>query len=384
MIESINNNLLFISIVFIIVIYAIIQAKRSREEKKAKMKVWRDKQEKERKELEKLRQLKEEEDKILYIDVNVICDDGIERKYSESMYGIIIEVVKQAYNKESIKNDFGINSYDVGINTKESFVFGNEKGDKTPLGRMSIEKWFDSKGRYLKSPQEIIKLNTEYHKKKGEYDKRYSLLNRRKISMTPYEEKEIKVINGIYFYRDWYLGYSHDIFLFNGILNGEKYINGYTTTKSVKNQTYTASKNNQDYVKSLIKYIKDEMNKTGQAWPISSYRLLFCKISFKDSENNSYVGQELRIQPGYKDDDKEIVELDSQIYTDSLCSQNSNGDLILITNGPSSKEDIQDLNHGNTEWYNWNDMVDILNKAKRINFQDLDDNLKSDFTYLDY
>lgn len=126
------------------------------------------------------------------------------------------------------------------------------------------------------------------------------------------------------------------------------------------------------------------MNKTGEAWPISFYMLLFCKISFKDSENNSYVGQELRIQPGYKDDDKEIVEFDSQIYTDSLCSQNSNGDLILITNGPYSKEDIQDLNHGNTEWYNWNDMVDILNKAKRINFQDLDDNLKSDFTYLDY
>lgn len=317
-------------------------------------------------------------------------------KLEKDLEGLISESINYAY-KEKIKEIFGIRSYNIGY--YEPSEYGSNKV-KTKISSIEEIRWTDANGNLLKDSVYMCQLLN-----KKLYSEHRKIRNKIKVNISQefimrppsgYEKKSIFIINGVYFSQDdcsWvkssiqgltqYTRYRFaEPTLFNGKINGIEYVDGYPDIEI--NDISTTTVNHQDYVKSLIKYIKDEMNKTGQAWPISYFKLLFCKISFKDSENNTYVGQELRIQPGYKDDDKEIVELDSQIYTDSLCSQNSNGDLILITNGPSPKEDIQDLNHGNTEWYNWNDMIGILNKAKRINLQDLDDNLKSDFTYLDY
>jgi hypothetical protein len=128
-------------------------------------------------------------------------------------------------------------------------------------------------------------------------------------------------------------------------------------------------------------FIREEMKRFYNPYDSSYYMLFFCKISFEDEDGNSYTGQELRIQSGCKDEDGDFEEDEGMIYTDQICSQNSKGDFFFITNHPTV-ENIEELNHGNSDLYDWNSLIEILNNSKKIYYNSLDEDLKFNFSYI--
>ena len=171
----------------------------------------------------KLRKLKDEEDLELNVEESVLCDDGVERKYSKSMYGIIKESSTVSTEK------FGRSSYDLG-KSKTPTVFANVRGKRWDeyedrvLSFISIEKWFSEKGQFLNSA-EILNLYKLSNQKQIEYRNRYSdILSRR--GFTPNDRMaKIFIINDIYFIETLFLGFK----LFDGILNDIQYKQGMPT-----------------------------------------------------------------------------------------------------------------------------------------------------------
>ena len=134
-------------------------------------------------------------------------------------------------------------------------------------------------------------------------------------------------------------------------------------------------------MKNWESFIKKEMERFYTAYDSAHYMLFFCKISFEDVEGNSYVGQELRIQSGCIDEDGDFEEDEGMIYTDKICSLGLKGDLFFITNHPTV-ENIEELNHGNSDLYDWDGLIDVLKNSKTIDYNSLDEDLKFDFSYI--
>ena len=106
-----------------------------------------------------------------------------------------------------------------------------------------------------------------------------------------------------------------------------------------------------------------------------------CSLTLLSCSFKAFTGQELRIQSGCKDEDGDFEEDEGVIYIDQICSQNSKGDLFFITNHPTV-ENIEELSHGNSDLYDWNSLIDILNNSKKIDYNSLDEDLKFNFSYV--
>lgn len=178
----------------------------------------------------KLKKLKENEDIKLSFEKSVMCDDGVERKYSESMYGIIEEKILEAYGRKQIMIKFGYTNYDVGMQKRDDYIsaeqYFNPKKKRKPvivevpieIALVSRKKWFSKSGKILNSKQ-ILDHSKNYTKKKWDYNDKYSTVLRRRGTPSPIEFASIYIINDIYFKNKVSDFYYSNLELFNGQLN---------------------------------------------------------------------------------------------------------------------------------------------------------------------
>ena len=249
---SILEIIIYILIPVVIVRWVMLYIKKRKDEK---MK-WRQtklrliKEEKERqKDRKKLKKLKEVEDNELNAELSVLCEDGIKRKYSKSMYGIIKDKIKDCSSvkydfrdeesKEKLIKVFGISSYDLGKSTQSSaHLTGSynpkymvyHKFEQRGLVYISKENWFSEKGKFL-NPTEVLKLRKEERNRRYQYNKKYSALlpksnfkcNPALDSATTYRDiyASLFIINDVYFIET-----DMPIKLFQGKINGVQYSNG--------------------------------------------------------------------------------------------------------------------------------------------------------------
>lgn len=165
-------------------------------------------------------------------------------KLEKALEGLDSEVIKSA-NEREIKEMFGIRSYDVGYYEPTEY----ELAAKTKIVSMEELRWTDANGNLLKDSVYMCQLLTK--KLYTEHRKRKINISQKFIMEPPsgYEEKSIFIINGVYFSQDdcsWgklsILGstqYTRHRFaepiLFNGKINGIKYIDGYPETRNHTN-----------------------------------------------------------------------------------------------------------------------------------------------------
>ena len=167
----------------------------------------------------KLRKLKDEEDLELNVEESVLCEDGVERIYRNSMYGKIYNFTEGFFPKTDNPK-----SYDLGNSEiKGIAAYGKLKfTQKLKLGSIIRQKWFSQKGKFLNS-SEILKLRRLSDRKEKDYYQRYrDLLPRYNISYGP--SANIYIINELYFIK--YCDRTPSFQLFNGRLDSLQYKNG--------------------------------------------------------------------------------------------------------------------------------------------------------------
>ncbi len=213
-------GILILTLIVIVLIVLYIKRRKEVKEFKEEQQLFiKKREEKER----KSRKLKDEEDLELNVEESVLCDDGVERKYSKSMYGIIKERISSSSEK------FRRSSYDLG-KSKTPTVYANMGGERWDeyedrvLLFISTEKWFSEKGHFLNSA-EILNLYYLAKKKQNEYRKRYSDILPRRTSTPNDRTAAIFIINDIYFIETLFLGFK----LFDGKLNDIQYKQGMST-----------------------------------------------------------------------------------------------------------------------------------------------------------
>lgn len=166
-------------------------------------------------------------------------------KLEKALEGLISERIKYAY-KEEIKEIFGIRSYNIGY--YEPSEYGSNKV-KTKILSMEELRWTDANGNLLKDSVYMCQLLNE---------KLYTKHRERKVNISQefimrppsgFEKKSIFIINGVYFSQDdcsWGKSSIHGLtqytryrfaepILFNGKINGIKYIDGYPETRNHTN-----------------------------------------------------------------------------------------------------------------------------------------------------
>ena len=244
---SIIEIIIYILIPILIIFYIKKRKDENRKWQQTKLRLIKEEKERQKereKARKKLKKLKEVEDYELNAEESVLCEDGINRKYSKSMYGIIKDKIKDC---SSVKYDFkddeskeklfkvlGISSYDLGKSTFQTlYLTGPPKFEQRGLVYISKENWFSEKGKFL-NPTEVLKLRKEERNRRYQYNKKYSaLLPKSNFSKkfwfnpalegTTYSDiaASLFIINDVYFIET-----DMPIKLFQGKINGVQYVDG--------------------------------------------------------------------------------------------------------------------------------------------------------------
>lgn len=226
-------------------------------------------------ELEKLaqeaeaRKVKELEKYLMSFDTNIICEDGVERRYSATAYGLINDKISQTTfkkkfigfgterNKVSAELEFVKKNPNIEF-TKTVNIDNNGKNylssdDHTEVV-LNVEFWFSKSGKFLLSSeiidvQNIRKFEHTFHMKKNQNYKNYfkakelsSNENKSKRffnkSFTKIKSFSIYKINNIYFTKnnklkcyDFCPLTDEGLELFNGKINGVVYKDGISDSK---------------------------------------------------------------------------------------------------------------------------------------------------------
>jgi len=253
---SIIEIIIYILIPILIIFYIKKRKDENRKWQQTKLRLIKEEKERQKereKSRKKLKKLKEVEDYELNAEESVLCEDGMKRKYSKSMYGIIKDKIKDCSSvkydfkdeesKEKLIKVFGISSYDLGKSTFQStYLTGSHnpknmvfhKFEQRGLVYISKENWFSEKGKFLNST-EILKLRKEERDRRYRYNKKYSSLlpktnfskkfkfNTALDSFPRYQDTaaSLFIINNVYFIET-----DAPIKLFQGKINGVQYVDG--------------------------------------------------------------------------------------------------------------------------------------------------------------
>ena len=215
-----------IILILIILIFLYVKKRNELKEANEKQQLFiKKREEKER----KLRKLKDEEDLELNVEESVLCEDGVERIYRNSMYGLIIE--------STMLNDIP-KSYDLGNSEIKAISAGMALGipkfskskitQKLNLSLIFRQKCFSQKGKFLNS-SEILKLRRLKDRKEANYYRKYRDLLPR-IHPAP-QCATIYIINEFYFIN--YFDRTPSFQLFNGRLDNLQYKNGIKKGKDI-------------------------------------------------------------------------------------------------------------------------------------------------------
>ena len=225
-------------------------------------------------EARKVNAVKEKTDKelekyLMSFDTNILCEDGVERRYSATAYGLINDKISQTTfkkkfigfgterNKVSAELEFVKKNPNIEF-TKTVNIDYNGKNylssdDYTEVV-LNVEFWFSKSGKYLLSSeiinvQNIRKFEHTFHMKKNQNYKNYfkakelsSNENKSKRffnkSFTKIKSFSIYKINNIYFTKnnklkcyDFCPLTDEGLELFNGKINGVVYKDGISDSK---------------------------------------------------------------------------------------------------------------------------------------------------------
>ena len=175
---------------------------------------------------------------LMSFDTNIICEDGVERKYSGNMYGIIEEVIVES---SSIPIAVIFNNADEDWSIFKTFKSKNDLPPQYGLTVYMFKRfWFSKQGKYL-SAEEVLNCHLikndehNYHLTNNNNYKNFfeskiaesNKLNKYNTLWSP-QYVVINNINNIYYIGKWTTFQNTDDVgsLFNGTIDDVKYKNG--------------------------------------------------------------------------------------------------------------------------------------------------------------
>ena len=220
-------------------------------------------------ELRKEKTERELEKYLMSFDTNILCEDGVERKYSAAAYGIIKDKISQTTfkkkfigfgierNKVSAEFDFIKKNPNIEFTKTVNIDFNGKNylsSDDNTEVVLNVAFWFSKSGKYLLSSeiidvQNIRKFEHTFNIKKNQNYKNYfktkelsSNENKSQIffnkSFAKIKSFSIYKINNIYFTKNNKLKYydfcpltDEGLELFNGKINGVDYKEGVSDSK---------------------------------------------------------------------------------------------------------------------------------------------------------
>jgi len=200
---NMKDYYIIISILFLLL---ILYKKRKNKEKAIEQVIKKEKEKAEwRAEWKRKEKEKEKEDLILEEEFKIICEDGVERIYTQKMYGIIeVEISRKEilFPNKSCDNQLQSNEYNQSL-------------------EIEIITWYSEFGKVLVNVEDILDANNKNIECYNEYKNKY--LSTIKHNYAMHQPIYIRIINN----RCFRYKYGNDsLEPFTGTIDNKNYIDG--------------------------------------------------------------------------------------------------------------------------------------------------------------